>query len=157
MGASSSQIRLLLVEDVAQVAQYIRNLLNSQDQVKLLVLAFFDASDGVIEIVTNDATTLRNSRIMAETFTAIGYARDRRHYLVNRADATGGVDARTVAEQLGGEPEFHLVSDGRLVVEANNQGVPFVLVEPGAHISQEMTHIATSLLTTRVAIAAGAR
>ena len=121
------------------------------------VLAFFDASDGVIEIVTNDATTLRNSRIMAETFTAIGYARDRRHYLVNRADATGGVDPRTVAEQLGGEPEFHLVSDGRLVVEANNQGVPFVLVEPGAHISQEMTHIATSLLTTRVAIAAGAR
>ena len=121
------------------------------------VLAFFDASDGVIEIVTNDATTLRNSRIMAETFTAIGYARDRRHYLVNRADATGGVDPRTVAEQLGGEPEFHLVSDGRLVVEANNQGVPFVLVEPGAHISQEMTHIATSLLTGRVAIAAGAR
>ncbi|MBA3796154.1 MAG: hypothetical protein H0X20_02855 [Chloroflexi bacterium] len=49
------------------------------------------------------------------------------------------------------------MSDGRLVVEANNQGVPFVLVEPGAHISQEMTHIATSLLTTRVAIAAGAR
>lgn len=36
MGASSSQIRLLLVEDVAQVAQYIRNLLNAQDQVKLL-------------------------------------------------------------------------------------------------------------------------
>ncbi|MDQ3448815.1 MAG: hypothetical protein M3432_06520 [Chloroflexota bacterium] len=36
MGASSSQIRLLLVEDVSQVAQYIRNLLNAQDQVKLL-------------------------------------------------------------------------------------------------------------------------
>ncbi len=36
MGAPSSQIRLLLVEDVTQVAQYIRNLLNSQDQVKLL-------------------------------------------------------------------------------------------------------------------------
>ncbi|MBA2570445.1 MAG: response regulator, partial [Chloroflexi bacterium] len=36
MGAPSSQIRLLLVEDVTQVAQYIRNLLNAQDQVKLL-------------------------------------------------------------------------------------------------------------------------
>ena len=30
----ASQIRLLLVEDVAQVAQYIRNLLNAQDQVQ---------------------------------------------------------------------------------------------------------------------------
>ena len=36
MASTSSQIRLLLVEDVAQVAQYIRNLLNAQDQVKLL-------------------------------------------------------------------------------------------------------------------------
>lgn len=36
MSASSRVLRLLLVEDVAQVSQYIRNLLNAQDQVKLL-------------------------------------------------------------------------------------------------------------------------
>ncbi|HEY6056441.1 MAG TPA: response regulator, partial [Candidatus Limnocylindrales bacterium] len=34
--ASSDQVRLLLVEDVPQVAQYIRGLLNSQSQIKLL-------------------------------------------------------------------------------------------------------------------------
>ena len=34
--APSANVRLLLVEDVAQVSQYIRNLLNAQDQVKLL-------------------------------------------------------------------------------------------------------------------------
>jgi len=34
--ASSDQIRLLLVEDVPQVAQYIRSLLNSQAHIKLL-------------------------------------------------------------------------------------------------------------------------
>src|SRR5207248_9678271 len=34
--ASSDQTRLLLVEDVPQVAQYIRRLLNSQNTVKLL-------------------------------------------------------------------------------------------------------------------------
>jgi pilus assembly protein CpaE len=34
--SATSQIRLLLVEDVGQVSQYIRNLLNAQDQVKLL-------------------------------------------------------------------------------------------------------------------------
>ena len=34
--ASSDQTRLLIVEDVPQVAQYIRGLLNAQDQVKLL-------------------------------------------------------------------------------------------------------------------------
>jgi pilus assembly protein CpaE len=35
-GPSSSQIRLLLVEDVPQVAQYVRGLLNAQQQIKLL-------------------------------------------------------------------------------------------------------------------------
>ena len=39
VSGSVPQIRLLLVEDVAQVAQYIRNLLNAQDQVKLLDVA----------------------------------------------------------------------------------------------------------------------
>ena len=34
--ASRDQIRLLVVEDVPQVAQYIRNLLNAQALVKLL-------------------------------------------------------------------------------------------------------------------------
>jgi DNA-binding NarL/FixJ family response regulator len=34
--ATSEQIRLLLVEDVAQVSQYVRNLLQHQKQVRLL-------------------------------------------------------------------------------------------------------------------------
>ena len=34
--ASTDQVRLLIVEDVPQVAQYIRNLLNPQQQIKLL-------------------------------------------------------------------------------------------------------------------------
>src|SRR4029078_6406822 len=33
---SAAHVRLLLVEDVVQVSQYIRNLLNAQDQVQLL-------------------------------------------------------------------------------------------------------------------------
>lgn len=85
----------------------------------------------MIEIVTYDATTLRN-------------------YLVDRSDAAGGIDPRMLTEQLGGEPEFHLESDGRLVVDANDQGVPFVLVEPEARISKEMSQIAISLLKSRV-------
>jgi len=34
--AQSDQTRLLIVEDVPQVAQYIRDLLNAQARVKLL-------------------------------------------------------------------------------------------------------------------------
>ncbi len=146
---------MVTARDLEKALSLLRRLYNvviidTPTHINDTVLTFFDASDGVIEIVTYDATTLRNSRIMSETFAAIGYARERIHYLVNRSDAVGGIDPRTLSEQLGAEPEFHLVSDGRLVVEANNQGVPFVLVEPEARISKEMTQIATSLLKSRV-------
>ena len=36
MSGSTSQIRLLLVEDVPQVAQYVRGLLNAQQSIKLV-------------------------------------------------------------------------------------------------------------------------
>ena len=46
---------------------------------------------------------------------------------------------------LGQTPEFRVVSDGRLVVEANNQGVPFVLSSPDAPISRDIGAIAAAL------------
>ena len=44
---------------------------------------------------------------------------------------------------LGRPPDFQIVSDGRLVVEANNQGLPFVRwsIRPHA-ISQDLARIA---------------
>src|SRR5450759_2657964 len=48
--APSGQVRLLLVEDVPQVAQYVRGLLNAQTQVKL-VDVITDGSQAVAQIV----------------------------------------------------------------------------------------------------------
>ena len=38
-----------------------------------------------------------------------------------------------------------VVSDGRLVVEANNQGIPFVLADPTARVSQDLARMAQAL------------
>ena len=120
------------------------------------VLAFFDSSDGVIEVVTNDYTTLHNTRVMSETFAAIGYGAGKVRYLVNRSDSAGGIDPAALGELLGRAPDFELVSDGRLVVESNNQGVPFVLADPNAVISQGMMQIAATLLAPPVPMVAAA-
>lgn len=120
-----------------------------------MVLAFFDASDVIVEVVTADWTAVRNARLMAQTFDAIGYPMERVCYVLNRAGAPGGIDPRTLVEQLGRNPDFTLPSDGRLIVDANNQGVPFVLVEPRAQASQDVVRIGTAL-TTRPVPTAGA-
>ena len=54
-----------------------------------LTLALLDQADTILEIVTYDATTIRNTIAMAETFQKIGYPPSKVQYLVNRADASG--------------------------------------------------------------------
>jgi MinD-like ATPase involved in chromosome partitioning or flagellar assembly len=54
-------------------------------------------------------------------------------------------------------PEHRVVSDGRLVVQSNNEGVPFVLAEPGAQISQDINRLAGELLGQAAVPAAAGR
>ena len=122
------------------------------------VLAFLDASDSILHIVTYDSTTIYNTRAMIRTFQAIGYPPEKVRYVLNRADSPGGMDPAVLVEQIGRAPEFQIVSDGRLVVESNNQGVPFVLADPGARISQDMMRMAQALtLPAGVPVAATGR
>ena len=48
-------------------------------------------------------------------------------------------------------------SGGALVVRANNEGIPFVLADPSAQISQDVTRTAAELLGRRAPAAAGRR
>ena len=101
-------------------------------------LAFLDASDTIIEIVTYDSTTIHNTIAMADTFRSIGYPASKVQYLVNRADSAGGIEADDLHRALGRVPEHRVVSDGQLVVRSNNEGVPFVLADPSAPVSQDI-------------------
>ncbi|MFP5341480.1 MAG: CpaE family protein [Candidatus Limnocylindria bacterium] len=120
-------------------------------------LAFLDASDTIVEIVTYDSTTIHNTIAMADTFRSIGYPASKVRYLVNRSDSAGGIDPGDLQRALGRVPEHSLVSDGPLVVRANNEGVPFVLADPEAHVSRDMTRIAADLMSVRQAVGAGRR
>jgi pilus assembly protein CpaE len=109
------------------------------------VLEFLDASDTVLNVVTYDSTTIANSRAMARTYQQIGYPPNKLRYVLNRADSSGGMDPNELAEQIGSAPDFEVVSDGRLVVEANNHGIPFVLADPSARVSQDLARMAQAL------------
>ena len=61
----------------------------------------------------------------------IGYPASKVRYLVNRADSPGGIEPVDLERALGRVPEHRVVSDGMLVVQSNNEGVPFVLANPG--------------------------
>ncbi len=116
-------------------------------------LALLDAADTIVEIVTYDSTTIRNTLAIADAFRAIGYPPTKVRYVVNRADSTGGIAAEDLARALGRVPEHTIVSDGRLVVETNNQGVPFVLASPDAQISRDVAALAAALVAPAPVVA----
>ncbi len=57
---------------------------------------------------------------------------------MNRADSSGGIEPDDLAAGAGRVPEHQVVSDGRLVVRSNNEGVPFVLADPNAQVSKDI-------------------
>jgi pilus assembly protein CpaE len=109
-------------------------------------LALLDAADTILEIITYDSTTIRNTLAVAEAFRAIGYPASKIRYVVNRADSTGGIAAEDLARALGRVPEHTIVSDGKLVMQANNEGLPFVLANPDAPISRDIAQMAAFLV-----------
>src|SRR3954453_7774674 len=124
-------------------------------------LSFLDLSDVIVEIVTYDSTTIHNTMAVADAFRMIGYPASKVRYLVNRADSPGGIHPTDLERALGRVPEHRVVSDGMLVVQSNNEGVPFVLANPAAPISQDIQRVAGELLAlsglARPTAAAGRR
>ncbi|HEV8252386.1 MAG TPA: response regulator [Candidatus Limnocylindria bacterium] len=109
------------------------------------VLAFLDASDLILEVLAYDSMAIRALAMADEAFATIGYAPSKLEAVLNRSDSTGGFTKANVEEALNRRIEHEVVSDGKLVITANNEGVPFVLANPDAPVSQGIKAIAASI------------
>jgi pilus assembly protein CpaE len=152
---------MITARDLDKILSLLRRVysaivIDMSSSINDLNLAFLDASDSIIEIVTYDSTTIHNTIAMADTFRSIGYPASKVRYLVNRADSAGGIEPDDLQRALGRVPEHRVVSDGQLVVRSNNDGVPFVLASPGSPISQDIARVAMDLMgAARVPVGAG--
>lgn len=109
------------------------------------VLVFLDGADLILQVLTYDSMAIRGLAMSAETFAAIGYPPSKMVTVLNRSDASGGFDKADVEQALGSKIDFEVVSDGRLVLSSNNEGVAFVTSSPESPIAQGVRRIAESL------------
>jgi pilus assembly protein CpaE len=152
---------MVLIRDLEKTISLMRRLydlviLDTGVGLDELTLALLDQADTILEIVTYDATTIRNTIAMAETFQKIGYPPSKVRYLVNRADASAGIDPADLRTALGREPEYRIRSEGAVVGPASNQGAPYVTAEPSANVSRDTIEVARALFGIAAA-SAGAR
>ncbi|HEX2883890.1 MAG TPA: response regulator [Candidatus Limnocylindria bacterium] len=141
---------MVTTRDIEKVLSLLRQLyefviIDTRAALSDDVLVFLDSADLILQVLTYDAMAIRSLAMSAETFAAIGYPPSKLVTVLNRADAAGGFVKADVEQALGNRIDFEIVSDGHLVLGANNEGVPFVTSTPDAPISQGVRRIAESL------------
>jgi pilus assembly protein CpaE len=109
------------------------------------VLAFLDGSDLILEVLAYDSMAIRALAMADDAFNTIGYAPSKLETVLNRSDSTGGFSKADVEEALNRKIDHEVVSDGKLVIAANNEGVPFVLANPDAPVSLGVRAMADSI------------
>jgi pilus assembly protein CpaE len=123
-------------------------IVDTGTQVDDVLLAFLDHCDSLIQVLTYEAAALYQARAMSDTLTAIGFPSEKIGFLVNRADSLGGLPRDAISQQVGRAPDYSVVSDGVLVVEANNRGEPLVKLGPDAQITRDVVRIGEALSQT---------
>lgn len=143
---------MITVRDLEKMLGMVRQLydfvvIDTRPALTEEVLAFLDASDLILQVLAYDSMAIRSLAMAGQAFDAIGYPPAKRRTLLNRSDSAGGYSQADLEEAVGHRIDYEVVSDGRLVLAANNEGVPFVLASPEAPISQGIRRIAESLAT----------
>jgi pilus assembly protein CpaE len=141
---------MITARDIEKILSLIRQLyefvvIDTRAALSEDVLVFLDAADVILQVLTYDSMAIRSLAMSAETFAAIGYPPNKLATILNRADASGGFNKADVEQALGQRIDYEVVSDGRLVLAANNEGVPFVTSSPQAPISEGIRRIASGL------------
>lgn len=141
---------MVTIRDIEKVLSLLRQLyefviIDTRAALSDDVLVFLDASDLILQVLTYDSIAIRNMLLAGEAFDAIGYPATKLAMVLNRSDSAGGFNKADVEATLGRKIDFEIVSDGRLAVAANNEGVPFVTGSPDAPISEGIRRVAGSL------------
>jgi pilus assembly protein CpaE len=111
-------------------------------------LAILDMADVVLTILTLEITSIKNIRLFLEVAEKLGYE-NKIKLVLNRADTTLGIRVADVEHSIGRKVDHTIVSDGRAVVYALNRGVPFVLSNREAQVSQDVLRLATAVTGDR--------
>jgi len=111
-------------------------------------LGILDLADVILTVLTLEITSIKNIRLFLEVAEQLGYDNKIR-LVLNRADTALGIRVADVEHSIGRKVDNTIVSDGRAVVYALNRGIPFVLSNRGAQVSQDIFRLATAVAGSR--------
>jgi pilus assembly protein CpaE len=108
-------------------------------------LAVLDSADVILTMLTLEITSIKNMRLFLEICERLGYEEGKVKLVLNRADGNLGIRVADVEHSIGRKVDHTIVSDGRSVVYALNRGIPFVLTNREAQVSQDVLSLARAV------------
>jgi pilus assembly protein CpaE len=109
-------------------------------------LAILDSSFRIVLVTTPEVPALHNLRRMLQLTEDLGYSREKVVILGNRFSAGWGIQTTDIAETLGYPVPVTLPSDGRLVTQAANRGIPFVIDAPRSAPARAISELAELIM-----------
>jgi pilus assembly protein CpaE len=140
---SPEQAELVTPEHVTTVVNALRTthdlvVVDAWPWLNDTTMTFLDQSDLVVALLTLEISNIKNLRQFLELVSTLGYPDDKLKLVLNRADSAYGIRVQDVEQSIGRKIDHSIVSDGQTVVYALNRGVPFVLGNRHARVSQDV-------------------
>ncbi len=163
----SSGVRVLLAPPSPEMAELITpagikqvlEVLRSENELVFVdcaagindtTLAILDSADVILTMLTLEITSIKNMRLFLEIAERLGYEEGKVRLVLNRADGNLGIRVADVEHSIGRKVDYSIVSDGRSVVYALNRGIPFVLTNREAQVSQDVLNMTRSVIGEQV-------
>ncbi|WP_434512413.1 AAA family ATPase [Desulfitobacterium sp. AusDCA] len=141
---------LVSVEQVEQILQEVKphfdfiicDTVSRFEEISLLSL---DLAEKIFLIVGMDVPALKNTKLSLETMDGLHYL-DKVTAILNRSANDLGLELKDVEKSLDFKISFEIPSDGKALLPALNQGVPFVKQHPQSKASDGIRKMALSLI-----------
>jgi len=108
-------------------------------------LSALDLSSQVFLVLSLDLATIKNVKLSLELLQSLHHI-GKTKLILNRASEDMGIKINHAEETLEFLIASQIPSDGKLCVSALNKGIPFVLSEPKAKVSQAVRHVSELIL-----------
>ena len=151
---SPEMAELITPQGVRQVlealrAEYEMVFVDCSAGINDTTLAILDTADTILTMLTLEITSIKSMRLFLEISERLGYEEGKVRLVLNRADGNLGIRVADVEHSIGRKVDFTIVSDGRSVVYALNRGVPFVLTNKEAQVSQDVLSMTRAIAGER--------
>lgn len=112
-----------------------------------ITFSILEASNLIIVATSQDLPTLKNVKLCLEIFESLQYPPEKIKVVLNRANSIGGMTIQDSENLLQRKFLSFMPSDGKTVVTAVNQGVPFVISNPDTPVAQTLLKLTNYVIS----------